>query len=172
MNFSTYELAIPSFIKSLQALSGILEKARAHAEAKKIDSTVLLQTRLIADQFPLSKQIQITCDTAKFFVSRLTDIEAPKHPDTEVSLDDFQERIKSTISFLQAVTPEKFNNCEDKTQSFHWNPGMYLDAKTYIIDYAIPNFYFHYTTAYSILRASGVDVGKADYIGEIAWHKG
>jgi hypothetical protein len=106
MNLSIYDLAIPSFINSLTALSNILNKAKTHAESKKTDINAFLQSRLIADQFPLSKQIQITCDNAKFFASRLSGIEAPKHPDTETTLEEFQDRIKSTLAFLQKISTD------------------------------------------------------------------
>lgn len=171
MNFNVYELGIPAFIRSLTALSGLLTKAKSHCEAKKIEPTVLLQSRLIADQFPLGMQIQIACDNAKFFVSRLTSLEAPSFPDTEVTLEEFQARIEATIAFLKTAKPEDFEGCETRTQSFRWRPDVFLSATDYILHYAIPNVYFHITTAYSILRANGVDVGKTDFIGSVNWQK-
>lgn len=169
MNVSVYDLTVPQFILSLQALKGVLHKAQQFAERKKIDMSVLLQTRLAPDQFPLGKQIQITCDGAKFCASRLTGIEAPRFEDKETTLDEFMTRIDKTITFLQTITPGQFEGYEKKTARFHWRPGFYMEGKNYLIQHAIPNFYFHLATAYSILRASGVDLGKADYLGAQDW---
>ncbi|MGE4170504.1 MAG: DUF1993 family protein [Candidatus Margulisiibacteriota bacterium] len=164
MSFSVYEISVPAFLRGLDALSGLLDKVKIHAEAKKIDPTVLLQTRLIPDQFPLAKQIQIATDTAKLFVPRLTGVQAPAFQDTETTLDEFQARIQTTVDFLKTLKPEQFDGWETKTVSFPWKPGQYIDAPDYVLQYALPNFYFHVTTAYSILRASGVEIGKSDYL--------
>jgi len=164
MTFSVYDISLPVFINSLQKFDLLLDKARSFAEGKKINPSTLLQTRLIPDQFPLSKQIQIACDTAKLFVPRLTDIQAPKNDDSEVSFEDFQARIRSTVAFLQTVKPEAFKGWEAKEITFPWNPGKSIDAPQYVLHYAIPNFFFHITTAYSILRSSGMDMGKSDYL--------
>ncbi len=169
MNFSVYDISIPAYIRSLEALLGILEKAKVFALSKKIDEKVLLQTRLIPDQFPLVRQIQIACDGAKLFIPRLTEIQAPVFEDTEANLDELKIRVQKTLDFVKTVKPEAFEGCESKTISFPHKPGFYLDAKTFIFQYALPNLYFHITTAYSILRTSGVDVGKSDYLGKVEW---
>ncbi len=171
MNVSVYELIVPQFILSLTNLKKIIQKAEGYAEAKKVDMEVLFSTRLVPDQFPLSKQIQIACDGAKFCVSRLTGVEPPAFEDNEVTVEEFYDRIDKTIAFLKTVTEEQFQDYESKTVRFYWNPGMYLDGKSYLIQHAIPNFYFHLTTAYSILRASGVELGKPDYLGKQNWQK-
>ncbi len=171
MNFSVYDVSVPGFINHLKSLSRILEKAKLYADDKKIDMSVLFSTRLFPDQFPLSKQIQIACDNAKFFVSRLTSIDAPQHPDTEETLEEFQHRIYSTIHFLESVTPEDFDGWEARIVMFNWNPDYYLTAPTYILQYAIPNILFHYVTAYSILRSCGLEIGKADFLGYIDWRQ-
>ena len=169
MNFNVYELSVPAYIRSLTALSGLLTKAQSHCEEKKIEASVLLQSRLIADQFPLGKQIQIACDNAKFYVSSLTQLEAPPFPDTEATFEEFQSRIEATLAFLKSVKAEDFEGCETRNQSFRWRPDVFLSASDYILHYAIPNVYFHLTTAYSILRANGVDVGKTDFLGNVNW---
>ncbi len=169
MNFSLYDISIPAFIRSLNALLGILDKAKLHADTNKIDMSVLFQTRLIPTQFPLSKQIQIACDAAKLFVPRLTDLKAPSFEDKESTFDEFKTRIQETIAFLETVTPEDFKLANTKIISFPWKPGYELAAKDYILQHSLPNFYFHITTAYSILRSIGVDLGKSDYLGKISW---
>lgn len=169
MQVSVYELTVPQFIRSLNALKGVLHKAQQYAEKKKIDMPVLLQTRLAPDQFPLAKQIQITCDGAKFCVSRLTGGEAPRFEDKETTLDEFMARIDKTVAYLQTIKPEQFEGYEAKTVRFPWRPGFYMNGKNYLVQHAIPNFNFHLTTAYSILRANGVELGKADFLGAQDW---
>lgn len=169
MNISVYDLAVPEFQLMLNNLKNILVKAQGYAETKKIDTTVLLNTRLIADQFPLGKQIQITCDTAKFFVGRLAKIDAPVFEDNEQTLDQFVQRIDKTINFIKTVKPEQFKDFEAQKITSPHRPGKFIDGKSYLIQHVIPNFYFHMTTAYSILRANGVDIGKKDYLGPVNW---
>ena len=169
MQISIYDLTVPQFILSLEALKGILRKCQGFAETKKFDPSVLLQTRLAPDQFPLAKQIQITCDGAKFCVARLTGVEAPVFADKEVALDEFMNRIDKTIHFLRTIKPEQFEGFETRQARFHWNPGKHLEGRNYLVQHAIPNFYFHLATAYSILRASGVEIGKADFLGAQDW---
>jgi hypothetical protein len=164
------EATTQQFAWGLTQLKEVLKKAQAHAETKKIEMPVLFNSRLIADQFPLSRQIQIACDTAKMFVSRLTNIEVPSFEDKEQSLDEFMKRIDNTIAILNRVKPEDFNGYESKKITSSFKPGMVMDGKTYLIQHAIPNFNFHFTTAYAILRSNGVDIGKNDYLGPI-WKK-
>ena len=168
MPLSIYDFSIENFIRGLTALSQILEKGKAHAEAKKVDFSVMLQTRLIPDQFPLGKQIQIATDIAKLFVPRISSIQGPSFPDTETTYEEFQERIQKTIDFLKTISPNDIAP-EGKKVSFPWNPGYSLDGEEYAAHYAIPNFYFHVTTAYAILRASGVALGKSDYLTGLKW---
>lgn len=168
MNFETvHAFTVQEMTKMLQNLSGFLEKATQHAQTKKMEMDVLLQTRLIADQFPLIKQIQTTCDTAKLCGARLSGKTAPVHPDTEKTYAEIQKRIKDTVAYLETVKASDFKDYESKTIEFPWNPGKYLNGKDYVLQFVVPNFYFHITTAYSILRANGVDVGKADFIGAL-----
>lgn len=169
MNLSVYELTVPQFVRELNALKGILKKAQAFSETKKIDVGILLQTRLVPDQFPLLKQIQIATDTAKGCVARLSGTEAPVFEDKEQKLEEIFQRIDKTLSFLGKFGTEDFKEYESKTVRFPWHPGKYMGGKDYLLQHAIPNFYFHMTTAYSILRASGVELGKGDFLGEQNW---
>jgi hypothetical protein len=168
-NHLVYELTVPQFINELHALKGILRKGQSYAETKKFDVSVFLQTRLAPDQFPLTRQVQIACDTAKACAARLSGTEAPVFEDKESSLDQLFQRIDKTISFLQKFKTEDFEDYESKVIRFSYHPGKHLKGKDYVIQHAIPNFYFHLTTAYSILRANGVELGKGDFLGEPNW---
>ena len=166
---SLYDISIKQMTKMLENLSHFLEKSTQHAQAKKIEMDVFLQTRLIADQFPLVKQIQTACDSAKLCASRLSGKTAPVNEDTETTYDEIQKRIKSTVSYLKTITSADLKEYETKKIEFAFNKGKYLTGFDYVTQFAIPNFYFHLTTAYSILRANGVDVGKMDYMGELPY---
>lgn len=163
---STYELTAPQLKLMLKNLKNILNKTKKWAEPKKIDMGVFLQTRLAPDMFPLSRQIQICTDIAKGCAARLTLQKAPTFEDTEQTLDQFIDRIDKTISYLETVKPEQFNDYKSAVVEFPWNPGKVLKGQDYLIQHAIPNFYFHLTTAYAILRANGVNLEKADFLGE------
>lgn len=171
MQTSVYDITTGQFIRSLTALKGVLAKAAQFADQKRITMEVLLGSRLAADQFPLSKQIQIACDNAKLCTARLTGVDAPKHDDKEQSYAEFVDRIDSTLAFLKSINPEQFDKFAEKTVRFSYFPGMHLTGSDYLAQYALPNFYFHLTTAYSILRHNGVDVGKGDFLGAIEWRK-
>ncbi len=162
-----YELTVVQFSKMLKNLSAILEKAESFAETKKIDTHILLNSRLAVDQFNLTRQIQIACDTAKLGVARLVNKEntAPKHEDNEVTISELRERIQSVLNYLSGFTQEDFVAAEtQKITQPRWE-GKYLTGREFAIEHAIPNMYFHVTTAYSILRHNGVDIGKKDYLG-------
>lgn len=171
MKVAVYDLTAVQFVRSLHVLKGLLAKAAQFADQRKFPASVLLGSRLAPDQFPLSTQIQIACDNAKLCVARLSGVEAPKHEDNEQTLDQFIARIDSTIAFLESVKPESFAGFADKTVRFHWNPGAHLRGEDYLVQFALPNFYFHLTTAYSILRNNGLELGKADYTGTLTWQK-
>lgn len=128
---------------------------------------VLLHSRLIMDQFPLVRQIQSACDNAKLCATRLTGKEGPVFPDTEKTYPEIQKRIKDTVAYLQTLSAHDFQGWETKKATFPWMPGKHLDAPDYVVQFMIPNFYFHVTTAYAILRANGVDLGKIDYLGQL-----
>jgi hypothetical protein len=166
MSLSMSAVGTQSFLTTLGALSKILDKAAAHCAAKKIDQAVLLQTRLTPDMFPFVKQVQIACDFAKNTVGRLTG-EPPKFPDEEKTLDDLKARIAKTIDYVKSVKAEQVDAAEDKDVTFPIGPQntMTLKGAQYVIAFALPNFYFHATTAYDILRQVGVDIGKRDFLG-------
>ena len=166
-----YEITISHFAKMLQNLSVILDKATQFTETKKFDSEVLLQSRLAPDQFPLMKQIQIACDTAKLCASRVTGKDAPTHPDTEKTMVEVKARIDSVVAYLGTFSSKDFVGLEQKHISQPRWEGQYLLGDEFIIQHAIPNFYFHITTAYAILRHNGVDVGKKDYLGKMPFKK-
>ena len=168
MTITMYQASAPRFANALRNLSAILDKAQAHCEAKKIDPAVLCGMRLIADMFPLSRQVQIACDTAKGAVARLAGVDIPKHDDTEQTLTDLKQRIGKTIDFILSVKPEKIDGSEARTVTLRLGgKDTSFTGMQYLLGHAYPNFYFHVTTAYDILRANGVELGKRDFIGNI-----
>ncbi len=170
-DFMIYELTVPQFAKTLRNLSAILDKATRYAEAKKFDTEVLLNSRLAPDQFPLTRQIQIACDTAKLCVSRLTGKEAPVHEDSEKTLSELKARIEKVLAYLNQFSAADFKGMEERRVSQPRWEGKYLLAPEFLVQHALPNFYFHITTAYSILRHNGVDLGKKDFLGELPYKK-
>lgn len=157
---------IPFFIHSLNALSHILAKAEAYAEAKRIKPEVIPNLRLVADMFPLARQIMIACDHAKGASARLAAMDVPSFADDEATLPELRARIAKTIAFIQTIPDAAFEGAENRTITVKAGPReLTFPAPQYYHSYAIPNFYFHMTTAYSILRANGVDVGKTDFLG-------
>ena len=168
-----YELTVPQFTKMLGNLLVILDEAARYADEKKFDVEVLLQSRLAPDQFSLMRQLQVACDTAKLGAARLTDTEkdAPKHADSEQTLNAIKARIESVISYLRGFSPEDFvASAEQRISQPRWE-GMSLSGQEYVIQHLIPNFYFHVTTAYAILRHSGVSIGKMNYLGDLSFRK-
>jgi hypothetical protein len=166
MNISMYQASAPRFASLLKNLSEILDKAKAHAEMKKIDELVLTSARLYPDMYPLSRQVQIACDSAKGAVARLAGVEAPKHEDTEKSIDELKARIAKTLAFIATVKPAQIDGSEDREVVLKLG-GKELPFKgmQYLLGFAWPNFSFHFTTAYNILRHNGVELGKRDYVG-------
>lgn len=166
-----YELTVVQFSKMLNNLSVILNKASVFADSKKVDVEVLLQSRLAVDQFNLIRQVQIACDTAKLAVARLAgkgDL-APKHEDNEKTLTQLQARIQSVLDYLATFAPQDFAQAEtQKITQPRWE-GKYLTGDEFLSQHALPNLYFHITTAYAILRHCGVDVGKKDYLGAMPY---
>jgi hypothetical protein len=166
-----YTVTIPPVIKSLTALSGILDKAGAHAESKKTPRTsfegALLADRIIFDQFPLVRQVQVACDNAKGGAARLAQIDVPKHEDNEQTIGELKARINKTIAFLKTIKPEQIIGKEDIKVILPYFPDKHLTGFGYATQYLIPNFYFHVATAYAILRKNGVDIGKQDFLGEL-----
>lgn len=166
MTISMYQSSVPVFIRQLTNLSNILTKAAAHSEAKKIDPTVLITSRLFPDMFPLSRQVQIACDSVKAGAARLAEIEIPSHEDTETTFAELQERIAKTIAFLQNIKAEQIDGKEELKISYtQRNRESNFIGQPYLLHYVMPNLYFHITAAYAILRHNGVEVGKKDYLG-------
>ena len=166
MKISMYQASAPRFANTLRNLSAILDKAQAHCEAKKIDPAVLCGMRLIADMFALARQVQIACDSAKGAVARLAGVDIPKHEDTEQTPAELKQRIAKTIDFVLSVPQEKIDGSEDRAVTLRLGGrDVTFTGLQYLLGHAYPNFYFHVTTAYGILRANGVELGKRDYIG-------
>lgn len=157
---------VPFFTHSLTALSKILDKAAAHAEAKKLKPEVIPQLRLIADMLPLWRQVTIACDHAKGASARLAGLEVPSFADTETTIAELQERIAKTLAFIATVPAEAFEGAENRSITVKAGPReLTFDAPQYYHGFAVPNFYFHMATCHAILRANGVDVGKTDFLG-------
>jgi hypothetical protein len=162
-----YNNAIFQFKKMLTNLDQCLKKAEAFADAKKFDVNVLTSYRLAPDMFPLTKQIQSTCDAAKFCAAYLSGQTAPKHEDNETTFKELHERIQKAVTYLDGFKDQDFANAGSVKVKPGWAKGQWIPADEYLYEVAIPNFYFHLTTAYAILRHAGVDVGKMDYLGKV-----
>ena len=162
-----YQLTVPQFKKGLFNLSLLLEKAVQSADARKFSTEVLVNSRLAPDQFPFAKQVQIACDTAKLCVSRLTEKTAPVFEDNEKTFAELKTRIDQTVQFLNTLKEQDFAGAEAKKITTPRWEGKHLLGTEYVLQHAIPNFYFHITTAYAILRHNGVPIGKTDYLGEL-----
>lgn len=164
---SLYEASIPQLKKMLNNADKWLEAAVAHAAKKSFDPSVLLASRLAPDQYPLTRQIQAFCDGAKFTAARLTGKEAPKHPDTETTVDELRARIHAVVEYLGTFTEADFAGSKERMVELPFMPGKVLTAADYLNEMALPNFYFHVTTAFAILRHNGVDIGKMAFIGSL-----
>lgn len=164
-----YAITVTQYQKMLSNLSACLDKATLYAEAKKFDVDVLLNSRLAPDQFNLIRQVQIACDTAKFGAARLCGKEAPSHPDTEKTLAELQARIQTVQAYLATFTEQDFAGAEERHVSQPRWEGKYLTGLEFAIQHSVPNLYFHITTAYAILRHNGVDVGKKNFLGAMAY---
>lgn len=165
-----YNVTVPEFKRSLLALQAILVKAEAFVVEKKIQDSVLLGAYLAPDQFSFVKQVQIACDSAKGTAGRLAGVELPKMEDNEVTLKELEARIDKTIAFLDTLKPEQFEGSEDREIPIYFFPGKALSGLEYVGSLGLANFYFHLTTAYSILRHNGMNIGKTDFMGEVAFH--
>jgi hypothetical protein len=166
MSLSMYSASVPVFVHTLGNLARWLDKAEASAEARKFDPTVLLGVRLAPDMLPLVKQVQIACDTAKFAVARLAGAEAPKFDDTEATFDELRQRVRKTVAFVQSVPAAQVDGSEEREITVPRRVGpLLLKGEAYLKHYALPNFFFHVTTTYALLRHNGVELGKSDYLG-------
>ena len=166
MPITMYSASAPVFARMLGNLAQWLDKAEAHAAAKGFAPEVLLAARLAPDMLPLVKQVQIACDSAKFCVARLAGIEAPKFDDTEATLAELKARVATTIDFIRSVPAAEIDGSEERPINVpRRDHVMVLAGETYLKHWATPNFYFHVTTTYALLRHNGVELGKADYLG-------
>ncbi|MDR3523676.1 MAG: DUF1993 domain-containing protein [Acetobacteraceae bacterium] len=166
MTISMHAASVPVFKQALGGLSGVLTKAAAHAEARKIDPSVLLTERLAPDMFALTRQVQIASDTAKGAVARLAGVAAPKWEDTESSFAELQERIGKTIAYIESIPAESIDGSEERDVTITLRSGdIHFKGQRYLLNWALPNFFFHVTTAYNLLRHDGVEIGKRDFLG-------
>ncbi|MEO6017173.1 MAG: DUF1993 domain-containing protein [Polaromonas sp.] len=166
-NLSIYTTSIPVFKQMLGGLREVLAKAEAHAAAKKIDPNALLQARLFPDMFPLLRQVQVASDFAKSVSARLAGVEVPKMEDTEQTFAELQARIATVLAFVEGLDAAKFDGAATReiiTQAGTPKEKRFT-GQSYLLNYGLPHFFFHTTTAYAILRHNGVEVGKKDYIG-------
>lgn len=166
-----FESTVPYFIKTLRNLNAIMVKAEGYADTKKIEMNVLLNSRLFPDMFPLAKQIQITCDTAKLAAARLTGKDAPTHDDNLTAWPDLKKRIQDVITYLGTFSAKDFAGAEKKQITTPRWEGKWLTGEDFVNNHALPNLYFHMSVAYSILRHNGVEIGKKDYLGEMPFQK-
>lgn len=166
MSLTMYQASIPSFVRMLGNLSAILDKAAAHAEAKKIDPSIFINARLAPDMYPLSRQVQIATDIVKGCAARLAGIEVPSYADNETTFSELQARIAKTVAFIQSVTAAQIDGNEAREITLKFGSReMHFLGQAYLLDFVYPNFHFHLTTTYAILRHNGVEIGKMDYVG-------
>lgn len=167
MTHSMYTTSVPVFTQMLNSLDVVLNKAGEHATAKKIDASVFLQARLSPDMFPLLRQVQIAADFAKGVSARLAGVDVPEYEDTEVSFTDLHARLAKTLRFIESLNAAQFDASE--TREIILRPGTPKEKKllgqAYLLSYGLPQFFFHVTTAYAILRHNGVELGKRDFMG-------
>jgi uncharacterized protein len=166
MTISMYQASAPRFVNMLNNLAAILDKAQTHVDAKKLDAAALIAFRLYPDMFPFSRQVQVACDSAKGAVARLAGVEIPKHEDTEQTFAELKARIAKVIAFIGTIKPMQIDGSEDKDIVLKLRGNdVTFKGMQFLLGFAYPNFYFHVTTAYDILRHNGVELGKQDFIG-------
>ncbi|HVC11895.1 MAG TPA: DUF1993 domain-containing protein [Burkholderiales bacterium] len=166
MNISMYQASVPRFVNMLGNVANLLDKAQAHVDARKLDPAALTGYRLFPDMLPMAKQVQIACDTAKGVVARLAGVEIPVHEDNERTLPELKARIAKTIAFMQTLTPGQIDGSEEKEIVIkRGDKETRYKGMQFLLGHALPNFYFHATTTYNILRHNGVEIGKRDYLG-------
>ena len=165
MSISMYQASVPRFVNILGNLSNILDKAQAHVDAKKLDTATLTTYRLFPDMLPMTKQVQIACDAAKGVVARLAGVDIPAYEDNENTLAELKARIAKTIAFVESVEREAVEADETRTIELKFpNGSMNFTARDFVFNFSLPNFLFHVVTAYGLLRAEGVPLGKMDYL--------
>ena len=168
MSLSMYQASVPRIVNMLTNLDHLLDKALVHIESKKWNETALTQFRLYPDMLPLTRQVQIACDTAKGVVARLAGVEIPAYEDNEVSFADLKQRIAKTIAFINGFSAAQIDGSEDKDiVTKRGDVETRYKGMQFLLNHAMPNIYFHVTTVYAILRHNGVEIGKRDYLGKI-----
>jgi uncharacterized protein len=168
MSITMHSASVPVFVRMLTNLGQWLDKAEAHAAAKKFETGVFLASRLAPDMLPFTSQIQIACDGAKLAVARLSGVDAPKFEDNETSFAELRERVRKTLDFVQSVPASKIEGTEDKDVTIPRRAGpLTLKGEVYLKHFVLPNFYFHMTTTYALLRHNGVELGKNDFLGAL-----
>ena len=168
MSLSMYEASIPVLTRMLGNLSNLLKKGEANAQARSIDPKVFIDSRLAPDMYPLARQVQIASDMAKGCAARLAGVEVPSWEDTESTFDELQARIARTLDFIKGIDAARLEGSETRTVVLKMRSGeISFSGRDYLLGFAMPNFYFHVTAAYAILRHNGVDVGKMDYLGGV-----
>ena len=168
MAISMYSASVPIFVRMLGNIDGWLDKAEAHAAEKKFEPSVYLGARLAPDMLPFTQQIQIACDTAKFCVARLAGSEGPKFEDNETTLADLRQRVRKTIDYVQSVPAAQVDGSDERDITVPRRDGpLTLQGETYLKNFVLPNFFFHVTTTYALLRHNGVDLGKAEFLGAL-----
>ena len=166
MIISMYQASVPRFVNILGNLSNILDKAQAHVDAKKLDAATLTTYRLFPDMLPMTTQVQIACDAAKGVVARLAGVDIPVYEDNEKTLPELKARIAKTVAFIKTVTPAQIDGTEDKEIVIkRGDKETRYSGMQFLLGHALPNFYFHVTTTYNILRHNGIEIGKRDYLG-------
>jgi uncharacterized protein len=168
MSLSMYQASAPVFVTMLNNLAAILEKAEAHAKERNIEEGILLTWRFAPDMFPLTRQVQIATDFAKGTTARLAGVDVPKYADDEASFAGLRQRIAKTLTFVEAFRPADIDGSESRDITLTaGSRELHFKGQPYLLHFALPNFYFHVTTAYDLLRACGVQIGKMDYIGAV-----
>ncbi len=168
MSITMYQTSVPVFVQFLKAMSGVLDKAEAHCVAKKVDPLAVTGARLIADMFPLSRQVQIACDFAKGVTARLAGVDVPSYDDSEKTIPELKARIAKTIAFVEGFKPAQIDGSEERAIEIKIaGSPMTFKGQQYLLMFGMPNFYFHSAAVYSILRANGVDIGKRDFMGPV-----
>lgn len=166
MSITMYDASIPVFVQTLTSISNILGRMAEHCAARKIEPSVMLGMRLFPDMFPLTRQVQLTCDFAKGAGARLAGVDVPSFPDTETTIDELKARIDRTVTFLRSLPSSAIAGSEQREVKLKVaGEEMVFKGQDYLLHFVLPNFFFHTTTAYAILRASGLDIGKMEFMG-------